>query len=307
MRDRYFNPFTDFGFKKLFGSEPNKDLLIDFLNEVIREQGKIVELKYLKNEQLGRREADRSAIFDIYCENERGEKFIVEMQKAKHNYFKDRSVYYSTFPIQEQAKKGSWDYKLEAVYTIGLLDFVFDEDKKSPDYYHHQVKLMETEKKKVFYDKLTYIYIEMPKFQKKEEELETHFEKWLYVLKNMPDLQDIPEKLQERIFKKVFQEAEIAKLGQREYGEYEDSLKRYRDMNGVIDTAKGEGFEKGRALGEQLGLAKGEQLGLVKGKQLGLAEGFEQGKKEIAHQMREKLKAQGMSEQDIAALMGEMF
>ncbi len=108
MKDKYINPFTDFGFKKLFGTEFNKPLLIDFLNEVIgSETGQIVALQYLSTEQFPHCDDDRKAIFDIYCENERGEKFIVEMQKAKQNYFKDRSVYYSTFPIQQQAEKGN--------------------------------------------------------------------------------------------------------------------------------------------------------------------------------------------------------
>ena len=281
LRDKYINinPFTDFGFKKLFGSKPNKDLLIDFLNQVIKEQGRIVDLTYLKNEHLGRNAKDRNAVFDIYCENEKGEKFIVEMQKAKHNFFKERSIYYSTFPIQEQAKKGNWDYQLTAVYTVGLLDFVFndtDENQKN-NYYHHKVKLMEIKKKKVFYDKLTFIYIELPKFTKTIEELNTHFEKWLYVLKHMPDLQNIPSKLQERIFKKVFREAEIAQLTPKAYQEYEDSLKRYRDLKGVIDTAKEEGLTEGLMKGKQLGLTEGKQLGLAEGKQLGLAEGKQLG------------------------------
>jgi predicted transposase/invertase (TIGR01784 family) len=129
-RERYINPFTDFGFKRLFGEEPNKDLLLDFLNEILKNhQGKIVDLTYLKTEKLGISEQERRAIFDLYCENEKGEKFIVEMQKSKQNFFKDRSVYYSTFPIQEQAQKSDWNYELKAVYTIGILDFVFDSDK----------------------------------------------------------------------------------------------------------------------------------------------------------------------------------
>src|SRR3989339_1777886 len=103
MEDIYVNPFTDFGFKKLFGEEVNKDLLIDFLNNLLLGEQQIKDLTYLKNEHLSSSDTERKAIFDLYCENERGEKFIVELQKAKQNFFKDRSVYYSTFPIQEQA------------------------------------------------------------------------------------------------------------------------------------------------------------------------------------------------------------
>ncbi|MCB2261654.1 MAG: Rpn family recombination-promoting nuclease/putative transposase [Candidatus Thiosymbion ectosymbiont of Robbea hypermnestra] len=247
VADKYLNPFTDFGFKKLFGIAPNKDLLIDFLNELLRrDEGEIKDITYLSPEQLGRTSGDRKAIFDIYCENEQGEKFIVEMQKAKQNYFKDRSLYYSTFPIQSQAQKGGWDFELKSVYTVGILDFVFDEDQGSDQVFHHEVQLFDKSIQKVFYDKLTYIYLEMPKFTKTVDQLETHFDSWLYVLKNLEHLTERPAKLQERVFKKLFEQAEIANFDEAEYSEYEESLKNYRDLKNSIDTAREEGEEKGR-------------------------------------------------------------
>src|SRR3990172_6928012 len=251
MKDRYINPFTDFGFKKLFGSEPNKDLLLDFLNELIKERGHIQSLTYLKAEQLGLSEFERRAVFDLYCESETGEKFIVEMQKAKQKYFKDRSVFYSTFPIREQAQRGEWDFQLNAVYTVGILDFVFDEDKDSPEYFHHHVQLMETRRKKVFFDKLTYIYLEMPKFTKTEEQLQTHFDKWLYIIKNLPRLQERPRRIQERVFQRLFEAAEIARFDPAEREAYEEGIKVYRDLKNVIDTGREEGREQGREEGRQ--------------------------------------------------------
>jgi predicted transposase/invertase (TIGR01784 family) len=242
FKEKYINPFTDYGFKRLFGEEPNKGLLLDFLNELLKEeQGRITELTYLKNENLGRGELNRKAVFDLYCTNEKGERFIVEIQKTKQKFFKDRTVYYSTFPIQEQAKKGSeWNFKLEKVYTIAILDFVFDEDKNQPYKFRYDVKLTEQETKEVFYDKLTFIYLEMPKFDKKVEELETGFDKWLYILKNLHKLDRIPEKLKENIFLQLFETAEIAKFSREEYQDYEDSLKYYRDMKNSLDTAREE-------------------------------------------------------------------
>lgn len=240
--ERYINPFTDFGFKRLFGEEPNKDLLLDFLNELLKEElGVIKNLTYLKNEHLGTTEIDRKAIFDLYCENEKGEKFIVELQKTKQNFFKDRTVYYSTFPIKEQAKRADWNYELKSVYTIAILDFVFDEDKNQPDKFRYDVKLKDNETNKVFYDKLTFIYLEMPKFKKTAEELETRFEKWLYVLKNLNRLDRVPDVLREKIFDKLFEIAEIAKFNQEQILSYEDSLKYYRDLKNSLDTAKAEG------------------------------------------------------------------
>ena len=244
----YLNPFTDFGFKKLFGEEYNKDLLIDFLNQLLKkEQGRIKSLTYLKNEHLGRSEADRRAVYDLYCENEQGEKFIVEIQKSKQKFFKDRALYYSTFPIAEQGKVGDWDFELKAVYTVAILDFVFDEDRCDAEKYRYDVKLTDIETYKVFYDKLTFVYLEMPKFEKTLEELETRFDKWLYVLKNLERLHDIPEKLKDRIFRKLFAAAEIAKFTPEEARAYEDSLKVYRDLKNSIDTAREEGHDAAMA------------------------------------------------------------
>jgi len=249
--EKYINPFTDYGFKKLFGEEPNKDLLLDFLNELLREeQGTITNLTYLKNEQLGTSETDRRAIFDLYCENEKGEKFIVELQKSKQRFFKDRALYYSTFPIREQAKHANWIYELKAVYTIAILDFVFDEDQQSPDKYRYDVKLTDIETKKVFYDKLTFIYLEMPKYNKTIEQLETRFDKWLYVIRNLNRLDRVPDKLRERIFEKLFETAEIAKFTPEQIRSYEDSLKYYRDIKASLDTKFEEGQIEGKFEGK---------------------------------------------------------
>lgn len=285
-KEKYINPFTDYGFKRIFGEEPNKELLLDFLNELLKEkEGVITQLSYLPNEKLPISVGDRRAIFDIYCTNEKGEQFIVEMQKAEQKFFKDRTIFYSTFPIQEQARNKDrfWDFELKAVYTIGILDFVFEESE--PDKYRHDVKLTEQETHKVFYDKLNYIYLEMPKFEKTEKELETHFDGWMYVLKNLPKLDRIPAKLKENIFLKLFETAEIAKLKPEEYKQYEASINAYRDIFNIQNTA----FEKGE----------------IKG----LREGKLQGKIEIAKEMikdneavEKIMKYTGLSEYEIKQL-----
>ena len=252
LTDRYINPLTDFGFKKLFGDELNKELLIDFLNQLLPEKHKIKELNYKKSEYLPSGEYERKAIFDLYCESLNGEKFIVEVQRAKQNYFKDRSVYYSSFPIQQQAIKGSdWDFRLEAVYTIGILDFSFDEDKDDNSYLH--TVQLKNQLNKVFFDKLTYIYIELPKFEKSLDLLESKTDKWLFVFKHLARLQDRPAALQEKIYEKLFAAAEIAKFSDVERGMYEESLKYYRDLKNVVDTAFEEGEEKGKMEGKMEG------------------------------------------------------
>ena len=240
---KFINPLTDFGFKKLFGSEPNKNLLIDFLNEILPEQHTIENLTYAKNEHVGQQILDRTAIFDIYCKGKNGESFIVEIQKAKQNYFKDRSVYYSSFPIQEQAKKGDWNFQLQAVYTVGILDFTFDEHKNDQDIVH--LVELKDQKCEVFFDKLKFIYIELPKFQKSEEELESHFDKWLFVFTHLSKLQNRPPKLQEKVFQQLFEAAEIANLLKKDREAYQESLKNYLDLKNVIVTSRNEGIQEG--------------------------------------------------------------
>ena len=250
---RYINPYTDYGFKYLFGTEPNKEFTLALLNALLRGKETIKSLTLIPSEQLGDTKEDCRAVFDVYAENERGERIIIEMQKADQQYFKDRSVYYSSFPIRSQGEKGRWRFGLKAVYTIGILDFVFDEDKDDEEYYHHEVKLMDVRKKEgdpstmlstsqtPFYNNLTYIYIEMPKFRKTEDELVSMYDKWLFVLKNLTRLMERPAALQERVFTRFFEQAEIARFTPDESRIYEESLKQYRDLRNVVNSAERRG------------------------------------------------------------------
>ena len=244
LQDKYISLLTDFGFKRVFGTEPNKDLLIDFLNTLLPAHHQIQDLSFKNNENLGNKQIDRKAIFDIYCQAKSGERFIVEIQKAKQNFFKDRSVYYATFPVQEQALKGEWNFKLSPVYTVGVLDFVFD-DHKHDDTIVHIVEL-KNQHCEVFYEKLKFIYIELPKFTKSVNELETRRDKWLFVLKHLAELNDRPDLLQDSIFSQLFDVAEIANFSPVEQDGYQNSLKYYRDMNNVVDTAREEGQQQGQ-------------------------------------------------------------
>lgn len=265
MDGKYINLQTDFGFKKIFGSDCNKDLLISLLKALIPERQDIKDIKYLNTEYQGDTFVDRRAIFDVYCESEDGDHFIVEMQNASQAYFKDRAVFYSTFPIRNQAPKGYWDFKLSNVYTIGLLNFEMEDDSADPDEVRHEVKLMNTRTKRVFYDKLTLIYVIIPRFRKTEEQLETLFDKWMFVLKNMSELMSRPERLQERVFKRLFQAAEIAAYSPEELNSYLESVKAMRDMRNVLDFSKEEGRAEGLAEGLAQGLKKGREEGYAQG------------------------------------------
>jgi len=243
----YINPFTDFGFKKLFGEESAKELLIAFLNELLsEEQGIIEDITYLNTEQFGSSEEHRKAFFDLYCRNQRGEHFIVEIQRPKKKNFKERLIYYSTFPIQQQAIKGDWSFEQTAVYVLAIMDFELGNTRSSKNSVLSRVQLLNTETFDVFYNKLTYIYLEVPKFKKAEHELESLFDKWLFLLRNMERLRNIPNNIKEHIFMKFLEKAELAKLSDDDRFKYERSLKVYRDDLLVINTAFEDG-EKNKA------------------------------------------------------------
>ncbi|NEO95329.1 MAG: Rpn family recombination-promoting nuclease/putative transposase [Moorea sp. SIO3G5] len=286
LPDKYIDLLTDFGFKRVFGTEPNKALLIDFLNTLLPRHHHLKDVTFKNPEFLGNTLVDRRAIFDIYCQSDTGERFIVEMQKAKQNLFKDRSVYYSTFPIQEQAQQGFWNYELTAVYTVGILDFVFDDHKHESELLH--VVELKNQHCEVFYDKLKFIYVELPKFTKSLDELESHFDKWLFLFKHLAQLNEPPLPLQEDVFAQLFDVAEIANFSSAEQALYQDSLKVYRDMYNVTQTLIDETLEQGI------------EQGIKQGRQQGRAEGRQEEKQQIAKQM----KAAGLPAQDIAQYTG---
>ncbi len=155
-------------------------------------------------------------------------------------------MFYASFPIQHQAQRGDWNFELKAVYTIGILDFIFDEDKNDPDKYRYYIKHQNIVTNKVFCEELTLIYIALPKFRKNLDQLETRLDKWLYAIKHLDRLDRVPDALMEQIFEKFFQVAEIANFSRDEVLKYEGSLKYYRDLKNVIDTAWEEGWKEGR-------------------------------------------------------------
>jgi len=253
ITDKYINPFTDFGFKHIFGTEKNKKFLISFLNDLLELDNKIVDLTYRSLENLGLKVSDRKAIFDVYCTDEKDNKFIVELQRSEQKYFKDRSIYYTTFPIQEQSNKGDWDYKLTKVYFIGILEFSFDDlrlkaTKESENYdkYLTKAQIIDCDTKEVFYDKLTYYYLEMPKFRKTEKDLATHLDKWLFYLNNLSISKDIPTVLKDdELFQEAFSVAEFLALEKDEQFAYQQDLKARWDNKACLDFAEDKGFKEG--------------------------------------------------------------
>lgn len=273
---RYINPYTDFGFKRLFGTEPNKAILIAFLNALFEqatdpglEKHVITDLNYLPGEHLGILETDRRAVFDVYCETESGKKIIVEMQNSYQQFYKDRSIYYASIPIHEQGLKGDWNYKLNAVYVVSIMNFSFGVDSLQTEdgtdktsvselkqYYHTRVMLMDTRQKTVFSDKLTLLFLETKKFNKTENELTTQLDKWMYLLKNISDMMEQPKTIFEPIFVQFMEQAEIARFTPQERRGYDVSMMAYRDVKNSVDTARNDGLKDGMEKGVKMGKAE---------------------------------------------------
>ncbi|QEC78443.1 Rpn family recombination-promoting nuclease/putative transposase [Mucilaginibacter ginsenosidivorax] len=285
---KYIDPLVDFAFKKIFGNEPNKDLLIAFLNEVFRGRKHIVDLVYNKNEHPGDLRDEGSAIFDLLCTGDKGERFIIEIQRGRQGYFKERALFYTSRLISNQAPKGKrseWAYNLTEVYLVALLeDFTLA---ASPAHeYLHDICLCNRHTGEIFYDKLGYTYIELINFVKTEAELETDLDRWLYVLKHLSQMNKIPAYLRKPIFEKLFSIAEYTNLTKEEKEMYDSSLKYKWDNKNVLDYAVKEGMEKG----------------IAQGIEKGISQGIEKGKLEEAMAIARELKKEGLAIEFIAKI-----
>ncbi len=283
---RYINPRTDFAFKLLFGKEPNKDLLIDFLNGIFRGRKVVTDLVYINPETKGPLKAYRRTAFDLYCTDQQGGRFIVEMQQVRQEFFKDRIVFYSANLIQEQgiSVNADWNYELPEIYFIALMDFCFDNS--HPEHHIHDVRLVEVNTNTQFYDKLNYIFIELPKFKKKANELETKADNWLFTINNLEKLTEIPLSLSKmKAFQKLYKMAEIGKLTLAEMNAYQYSLKVLRDNYSADQYAEKRGLERG--------IAKGMEKGMAEGLEQGLAQGLEKGRHEEALETAREMKKDG--------------
>lgn len=242
---RYLDPLIDYAFKLLFGVDRSKPHLIDFINALNLFDNKIIDLKFAEREQLGRTVKDRKAVFDVHCVDETGRRFVIELQRLYQPYFRDRSLYYSTFPIQDQAVNGEWDYHLQDTITIGILEFNFDNSHPYP--WLHHVGLIDIDTGEVFTDRIRYVYIELPKFTKEEHGLKTRLDWWLYVLKNMSKFEEIPLILREdEVFKSFFMTAEAANLAREQYEAYIMEQKNKWDLYAIKETAEERGEARGR-------------------------------------------------------------
>ena len=253
---RYINPFTDWGFKRLFGQEFSKALLIDFLNDLLAGELSVKDVKFRDKELLPPTKDQRGIICDVYCESDTGERFIVEMQNKWQPHFLDRSICYACRSVLAQVDKGKSEsegaYSFLPIYTVCFMNYIphFDEVNK----FRTDIVLADKESGVVASDKLRFIYLALPLFKKKAEECETDFEKWIYVLKHMEALSRMPFTAQKNIFKQLEEYADSHHLSKDEWDAYENSLWVARDQMAYMAAYEREAREKGMAEG----MAKGQ-------------------------------------------------
>jgi len=255
----FINPFTDWAFKRIFGQEINKEMLIDFLNDLLEGERNIDDIQYINTEMPPIEEQERGVRFDIQCRTPTGDIFIIEMQLAKQRTFVDRAIYYTSRAIVAQGEIGKmFRYRLVPVYGVFFMNFTLYD---LPPKVKADCFFAESETKQKVSDKVRMIFIQLPLFDKKIYECETGFEKWIYVLKNMEILSKLPFMEQKHIFQKLGELCSYASLSPEEQKAYDVSLKNYIDQQVVKETAHEDGYNEGRAEGEAIGLQKGEAIG----------------------------------------------
>ena len=305
---KYINPMIDVAFKEIFGTEKNKHLIKELLEHVFNLE--IRELEYVNIEHPGDSVESRNAYFDVACRSVKGEDFIVECQVRTQKYIAERAVFYTAFPIVEQAPRGTWDYNFRPVYFLGLVDFPLPESIGRTDSHIQRFSLRNDENSELMTDHLKYVFMEVGPFDKKLEECKTFEERFLYFMKNLPTFATKPDTHDDHFLEDLLNAAEYSGLSNKMKGWYDRRLKAMRDAKNVEDFAReqaiNEGLAEGRAKGREEGLAEGKAEGLAEGKAKGKAEG----KAEVAKTMLADgieisivSKYTGLSEEDLSKLL----
>lgn len=244
----FIDPFVDFSFKRLFSSEQSKPVLIGLLNHLFKGRKFITEIEYGKNEFPGENANEGGAVFDVYCTDADGSRFIIEIQRGYQKNFKERALFYTSRAISEQAPKGNrkdWAYNLTEVYLIAFLeDFNLPGNSKTK--YLQDICLVDKATGKIFYDKLSLMFITMLNFVKEPHELDTKLDKWLYALKHLIEFKQRPDFLSEAEFDELFNLAKYANLTREERNMYNASLKYKWDNKNVRDYERNKAREEGK-------------------------------------------------------------
>lgn len=287
---RFVNPFTDVGFKIIFGQEVSKPMLLHFLNTLLAGERVITDISFLDKEQPAEYKEDRSLIYDLLCETETKERIIVEMQNKAQPNFIDRCLYYCSQALSRQGEKGDeWGYRIHAVYLVAFVNFRMD---ALGDHLRTDVGLTDLQTGKLFTDKERFVFLQLPVFDKEAEACDNDFERWIYVLKNMAVLERMPWAAKDSVFRRLAKIEEVRNLTKEERFQYDRSLKHYRDSLNVMRGAIQEGLEKGRTEGRAKGIAEGR------------AKGIAEGRAEERMQVAKRMKAMGLTASQIAQVTG---
>ena len=300
---RYANLMLDTSFKRSFGSERYKRLLLLLLQELLPER-QIVGLTYASQEHINPFNGNKDSRIDVECTDALGHRFVVEMQLNKQESFYDRAVLYSTYAVQQQAIKGTDNYFFPNVYFIGMMNFSFH---KGSDQVLFKYSIRrDDEPTEVMSTHLQYLFLELPNCTKALTDKASKIDNICYAIRNIEYMDEKPAELDDEFFELLFDSAELHNFTVVELAAYELDMTTERDIRNFITEAKAEG--------RQEGLEKGRQAGLEEGRQEGEAIGLEKGRQEAAEEFAKKLLADkvevativnytGLTEEQIKALL----
>ena len=265
----YVDLMFDKGFKRIFGKESNKDLLINLLNEILPEL-KIRDLTFINTEQQGLALESKNSTFDVYCTTDDGTKVVVEVQVKNQHNFAERALYYASLPILDSLNSGD-DYRMVPVYVVALLDFEIEKHPAGEEEtYEYRYSIREDKTGSLLTDVLHFVFIEIGKFKKKEKELVTNKDKWYFCFRDMYRLERMPEALKSKLFERLFHVTEIESLPKEERIKYIKEMTTERDIRNQIVYARDMGILEGEAKGRAEGKAEDALAMLANGLDIAL-------------------------------------
>ena len=292
---KYADLLNDDVFKLVFGQESSKDVMIEFLNQVIDDRN-IVDLEFMDKEMKSIERENKDSIYDMFCKTDDGSRIVVEVQRRKQNTYVERTIYYSTFQVRNQVAVSSADYAFCPVYVINILDFNIDENRGNPEV-KTVFRLHEEKTHAMLTDKLTFIFLELGKFKKGIEDLDGDVLEGMYFcFKNMARLDACPQVLTHEVFQKMFTVSELLKMDENTRSKVIEKMTTERDLRNQMAYARQVAIEEGLAEGR----ARGQAEGLAEG----LAEGRAEGQKEKALEIAKKLLVAGYSKEMIVEMTG---
>ncbi len=238
------NPKVDFAFKKLFGSEENKDILISFINSILSEEQQIKDIDLKNPYNISNYRKDKMSILDIKAVDEKGIWYDIEMQLSEQIFYEKRAFYYWAKVYSDQLE-GGYNYdKLRKTIAINILDFNYLED----DDFHNVYKVYNEKSKKELSSVFEMHFIELNKFKKDFKDVKTALDRWIVFLNRAYELEKdkIPEELAvDEFVKKAVERLDVMYLDKEEREIYENDLKRLRDYIAEMKTAEIRGIEQG--------------------------------------------------------------